>query len=57
MDSGALWQQPAEKRKPLPCCRLKYVPNTFLCMELNNIQENRTNPTHYKIKLYAVAGL
>lgn len=57
MDSGALWQQPAEKWKPLPCCRLKYVPNTFLCMELNNIQENRTNPTHYKIKLYAVAGL
>lgn len=26
-------------------------------MELNNIQENRTNPIPYKIKLYAVAGL
>ena len=49
MDSGALRQQPSEKRKPLPCSTLEVLSNTFLCMELSNIQEDKSGPTHYEV--------
>lgn len=57
MDSEVLRQQLTEKRKHLHCCRLKVLSNTFLCTQLSSIQENKSGPTHYEMKLHAVAGL
>lgn len=57
MKSGALHQQSGEKRKPLPCSTLEVTSNTFLCMQLSDIQEDKSGPTGYGMKLHAVAGL